>query len=97
MPLMQTLGIRLYDIRALADLAQAKALIGDKGLTCRVIDDIKMMHWTTEQIRDAVRRICETGKQGGHCLFGTSMMLLAIPEQNIRALIDAAFEYGRLS
>jgi uroporphyrinogen decarboxylase len=89
------LGIGVYYISPLADLAQAKALIGQKGLTCGVIDDIKLITWTPEQTRAEVKRMCEIGKPGGHFLFGTGVMPMAVPEENIRAMLDAAFEYGR--
>jgi len=77
------------------DLAEAKRLIKGKGLTSGVLDDIKMIHWTEQQTRDEVKRIMELGKPGGHFLFGTGFMPLNIPEENIIAMLDAAFEYGR--
>jgi uroporphyrinogen decarboxylase len=40
--------------------------------------------------------MCEIGKPGGHFLFGTGVMPMAIPEANIKVMLDAAFEYGRL-
>lgn len=91
----EELKIAAYYISPLADLAEAKAIIGDRGLTCGVIDDIKMINWTPEQTRAEVRRICETGMPGGHFLFGTGAMPLAVPEANIRAMLEAAFEFGR--
>lgn len=100
---MDELGITLHYTSPQADLAEAKAAIdgrlhrfGGRGLTCGVIDDIRLIHWTPEQTRDEVRRICEIGKPGGHFLFGTGVMPMAIPEANIRAMVDAAFEFGRL-
>lgn len=87
-------GITVHYISPMADLAEAKALIGDKGLTCGVIDDIKMIRWTPEQTRAEVKRLCDVGKPGGHFLFGTGAMPLAVPEANIRAMLEAAFEYG---
>lgn len=93
-PVMTELGIGCYYISPLADLAEAKAIIGDKALTCGVIDDIKMLNWTPAETRAEVRRICEIGKPGGHFLFGTGVMPLGVPEANIRAMLDAAFEYG---
>jgi len=89
------LKIGVFYISPLADLAEAKAIIGDSGLTCGVIDDIKMMHWTPEQTRAEVRRMCEIGMVGQHFLFGTGVMPLGVPEENIRAMLDAAFDYGR--
>jgi uroporphyrinogen-III decarboxylase len=94
---MSELGIGVYYISPMADLAEAKAIIGKKALTCGVIDDIKMVHWTPEETRAEVKRMCEIGKPGGHFLFGTGVVPLAVPEANIRAMLDAAFEYGRLS
>lgn len=90
------LDIKTHYISPLSDLAEAKRLINSRGLTCGVIDDIKMIHWTEQQTRAEVKRIIDIGKPGGHFLFGTGVMPLAIPEANIRAMLDAAFEYGRL-
>ena len=90
------LDIRVHYISPLADLAEAKTMIGARGLTCGVIDDIRMLHWSEAETRAEVRRLCEIGKPGGHFLFGTGVMPLAVPEANIRAMLDAAFEYGRL-
>ncbi|TAN48559.1 MAG: uroporphyrinogen decarboxylase [Methylococcaceae bacterium] len=94
---MDELHIGAYYISPQADLAEAKAIIGSQGLTCGVIDDISLIHWTPEQTRAEVRRICETGKPGGHFLFGTGVMPQAVPEANIRAMLEAAFEFGSYS
>ncbi len=80
----------------LDDLTTAKRIINTRGLTCGVIDDIKMIHWTVEETRAEVKRIIDIGKPGGHFLFGNGVMPLAVPEANIRAMVDAAFEYGGL-
>lgn len=90
------LGIGVYYISPLSDLAEAKAIIGQQGLTCGVIDDIKLARWTPEETRAEVKRLCDIGKPGGHFLFGTGVMPLAVPEANIHAMIEAAFDYGRL-
>lgn len=105
---MDELDIAIHYVSPLADLAEAKAIIdarlpnhGGKGLTCGVIDDIRLIRWTPEQTRAEVRRMCgigtRGGKQGSHFLFGTGLMPMAIPEANIVAMLEAAFEYGRLS
>lgn len=91
---MDELGIMIHYVSPLADLAEAKAIIGGRGLTCGVIDDIKMISWTPEETRAEVRRICEAGMTGGHFLFGTGVMPQAIPEANIKAMLDAAFTFG---
>ena len=92
---MAELGIGVYYVSPMDDLAQAKAEIGAKGLTCGVIDDIRMIDWTPEETRAEVKRICDIGMPGGRFLFGTGVMPMAIPEANIKAMLDAAFEYGR--
>ncbi|MCQ8116950.1 uroporphyrinogen decarboxylase family protein [Methylomonas rosea] len=90
------LDIKTHHISPLADIAEAKRLINTRGLTCGVIDDIKMIHWSPEQTRAEVQRIVEIGKTDGHFLFGNGIMPLAVPEANIQAMVAAAFEYGRL-
>ncbi len=90
------LDIKTHYISPLSDLAEAKRIINKRGLTCGVIDDIKMIHWTQEQTRAEVKRIIDIGKPGGHFLFGTGVMPLALPEANIRAMMEAAFEFGKL-
>jgi uroporphyrinogen decarboxylase len=93
---MSELDIGVYYISPMSDLAEAKAIIGQRALTCGVIDDIKMINWSAQETRAEVKRLCETGKPGGHFLFGTGVVPLAVPEANIKAMLDAAFEYGRM-
>jgi uroporphyrinogen decarboxylase len=93
--IQETLKIGSYYISPMADLTEAKAIIGTNGLTCGVIDDIKMIHWSPQQTRAEVKRLCDIGKVGGHFLFGTGVMPLQMPEENIVAMLEAAFEYGR--
>lgn len=90
------LGIRVFYVSPLADLAEAKRLVGDRGLTCGVVDDIKMIRWTAEETRAEVERLCGIGRPGGHFLLGTGVMPQAVPSANIRSFVDAAFEFGRL-
>jgi uroporphyrinogen decarboxylase len=91
---MDELGINVHYVSPLADLAEAKTIIGSRGLTCGVIDDIKLVRWTPEQTRAEVERICAIGKPGGHFLIGTGVMPMSVPEENIRAYLAAAFEFG---
>lgn len=90
----EELGIGAYYISPLADLAEAKAAIGANGLTCGVIDDIRMAGWTAEETRAEVRRLCAIGRPGGRFLIGTGVMPQAVPAANIRAFVDAALEFG---
>ena len=89
-------GIGVYYLSPLDDVAEGKRIIAGRALCCGVINDIKLIDWTPEQVRHEVRRIIEAGKPGGKFLFGTLVMPLDIPDENIRAMLDAAYEYGRL-
>lgn len=92
---LEKTGIGAYYISPLDDLAEAKAMIGDRGLTCGVINDIRLIDWSEAEIRAEVKRLMDAGKPGGHFLFGTAVMPLEISEANIRTMLDAAFEYGK--
>jgi len=91
---MDELDINIHYVSPMDDLSEAKAIIGSKGLTCGVINDIKLIQWSPEQTRAEVKRMCEIGKPGGHFLFGTGVMPMAVPEANIKAMLAAAFEFG---
>jgi uroporphyrinogen decarboxylase len=92
---LDELKIGVYYISPLADLAEAKAIIGTRGLTCGVIDDISLIAWTPQQTAAEVKRMCEIGMVGEHFLFGTGVMPLGVPEATIKAMLAAAFEYGK--
>lgn len=87
-------GIGAYYPSPLDDPAQVKRIIAGRGLCSGVINDIPMIDWTPERVRQEVRTIIEAGKPGGKFLFGTLVMPYRIPEENIRALMDAAIEFG---
>ncbi|TAN42543.1 MAG: uroporphyrinogen decarboxylase [Nitrospirae bacterium] len=89
------LGLGAYYLSPLDDIAEGKRIIGERGLTCGVINDIKLIDWTPEEIRSEVKRMLEAGMPGGKFLFGTLVMPYGIPEGNIRAMLEAAYEYGR--
>ena len=91
---MDELKIGSYYISPMADLAEAKAIIGNKGLTCGVIDDIQMIRWTPAQTRAEVKRLCAIGMPGQHFLLGTGVMPLDVSEANIQAMVAAALEFG---
>ena len=88
-------GIGAYYVSPLDDLAVAKHTIGSRGLTCGVINDIRLIEWSPAEIRQAVKRMLQTGMPGGRFLFGTGVMPYCIPETNIRTMLDAAYEYGQ--
>ena len=91
---MAELGIGVYYLSPQDDLAEAKTLIGGKALACGVIDDIQLIRWTPEETRAEVKRLCAAGMVDGRFLFGTGVMPQAVPEANIEAMVNAAFEFG---
>ena len=92
---LERTGIGAFYISPLDDLAEAKRIIGDRGLTCGVINDIKLIYWSEAEIRREVRRMLAVGMPGGRFLFGTGVMPIAIPEANIHAMLEEACESGR--
>lgn len=89
------LGIGVFYLSPMDDIAEGKRLVAGRGLTCGVINDIKMIDWTQDQVRAEVKRMIDAGKPGGKFLFGTLVMPYNIPEENIWAMLKAAYEYGR--
>jgi uroporphyrinogen decarboxylase len=77
------------------DITEGKLLVGKRGLTCGVINDIMLLEWSKQEIIAEVKRMIEAGKPGGKFLFGTLLMPYAIPEENIRTMLEAAYKYGR--
>ena len=91
---IEKFGIKTYYLSPWDDVAEGKRIIAGRGLTCGVINDIKFIDWSPAEIRTEVKRIIEAGMPGSQFLFGTLVMPLKIPEANIRALLDAAYEFG---
>lgn len=89
------LGIGVFYLSPMDDIAEGKRLVAGRGLTCGVINDIMLLEWSQEEIRAEVKRMIEAGKPGGKFLFGTLVMPYNIPEENIRTMLEAAYEYGR--
>lgn len=92
---LERTGIGAYYLGPFDDVRAGKAILGRRALTCGIINDIRLIDWSPEEIRAEVRRIVEAGRPGGRFLFGTGVMPCGIPEANIRAMLDAAFEFGR--
>ena len=92
---LERTGIGVYYLSPMDDIAQGTELIGGRGLTCGVVNDIALIDWTPEEIDREVARMISAGKPSGKFLFGTGVMPRAIPERNIRALMEAALRHGR--
>jgi uroporphyrinogen-III decarboxylase len=91
---LEKTGIGVYYLSPLDDVAEGKKIIAGRALTCGVFNDIRLIDWTREEIRNEVRRLIQAGMPGGRFLFGTGVMPYQIPEENIRAMLEAAYEFG---
>ena len=92
--LMEQTPLRAYYINPFDDIAEAGAILAGQALLAGSINDIRLMDWSREEIDGQVRRIMEQGKRLGGFVFATLMMPYAIPEENIRTMLEAAFRYG---
>lgn len=91
---IEQLEISTFYLSPLDDLAEGKKIINGRALTCGVINDIKLIDWSKEEIRTEVKRMLAAGMPGGKFLFGTLVMPYAIPEENIRTMLEAVYETG---
>ncbi|MDD5669709.1 MAG: uroporphyrinogen decarboxylase family protein, partial [Candidatus Omnitrophica bacterium] len=88
-------GITTYYLSPMADIREGKKIIAGRALCAGVINDIKLIDWSGEEISHEVKRMLDAGMPGGKFFFGTLVMPYAIPEANIRAMLDAAYEFGK--
>jgi uroporphyrinogen decarboxylase len=91
---IKRLGIGVYYLSPLDDIAEAKKIIAGRALCAGVINDIKLVDWSKEEIRKEVKRMIDAGMPGGKFFFGTLVMPYGIPDENIKAMLDAAYELG---
>jgi len=94
--ILERTGIGAYYLSPLEEIAEGKRILGERALCCGVINDIKMIDWSRDQVAAEVKRMIDVGKPGGRFLFGTLVMPCGIPEENIRAMLEAAYRYGSL-
>ncbi|WP_255210716.1 uroporphyrinogen decarboxylase family protein [Methylogaea oryzae] len=59
----ERLGIRVYYLGPEDDVAEGKRLVGGQGMACGVINDIKLLRWSTDEICAEVRRIVEAASR----------------------------------
>jgi uroporphyrinogen decarboxylase len=89
-------GIQTFYPGPLEDVGESMHIINGRALCAGVINDIKLLDWTPDEVRAEVRRIVQDGLRVGNKLFfGTVVMPYGIPDENIKAMIDAAKEFGR--
>jgi uroporphyrinogen decarboxylase len=93
---IREVGISVFYPSPMEDITESMRIIDNRALCAAVINDIKLLDWTPEEVRTEVKRIVQSGlKVGNKLFFGTVVMPYGIPEENIKAMIDAAKEYGR--
>jgi uroporphyrinogen decarboxylase len=93
---IREVGISVFYPGPLDDITESMRIINNRALCAAVINDIKLLDWTPDEVRAEVKRIVQSGLQvGKKMFFGTVVMPYGIPEENIKAMIDAAKEYGR--
>ncbi|MDA8135089.1 MAG: uroporphyrinogen decarboxylase family protein [Desulfobacteraceae bacterium] len=88
-------GAGAYYLNPFDSIPGAKAKIGKKGLLVGVINCMKLVTWTRDEVRADVKRIMEQGMPGGGFLMGPLMMPYAIPEKNLHSMMEAAHEFGQ--
>jgi len=76
----QRTGIGAYYLSPLDDVAEGKQIIAGRALCCGTINDIRMIDWRPDKVRQEVRRIVLAGKPGGRF--------------RVRAAFDAAGHSG---
>jgi uroporphyrinogen decarboxylase len=93
---IREVGISVFYPSPMEDIAESMRIIDNRALCAGVINDIRLLDWTPDEVRAEVKRIVQSGLEAGHkFFFGTVVMPYGIPEENIKAMIDAAKEYGR--
>ncbi len=93
---IREVGIGVYYPGPMEDIGESMRIIDNRALCAGVINDIRLIDWSPDEVRAEVKRIVRGGLQHGRKLFfGTVVMPYGIPEVNIRAMIEAAKEYGR--
>ncbi|MCG8701004.1 MAG: hypothetical protein MI922_23330, partial [Bacteroidales bacterium] len=92
--LINECGFGAYYLHPFDNIKEAKNIINKRALFAGVINDIKLVSWTPNEIRAEVKRILEDGMVGGGFIFGTLVMPYAIPEKNIKTMLETAYEYG---
>lgn len=93
-PILESTGLGAFYLNPFDDVAGAKRILAGRGLCVASINDIRLIDGSPKEIREEVRRIMAEGAPGGGFVFGTLLMPAMIPEDNIRAMIEAAHEFG---
>ncbi|PKK88893.1 MAG: uroporphyrinogen decarboxylase [Candidatus Wallbacteria bacterium HGW-Wallbacteria-1] len=94
---IERLGVFNFYLSPMADISEGRRIVNGRGLTCGVFDDMKLLRFSRDEIRTEVKRILHEGMPGNRFAFGVQGMPLGITEENIRYMLEAAFEFGAAS
>ncbi len=89
-------GIGTYYLSPFDDIEEAKRVVAGRAVVAGVVNDIRLVDWSRDQIVAEVDRILDAGMPGGRFFFGTLVMPLAIPESSIDLMLATAYEHGRV-
>ncbi len=92
--IMQKTKISTYYLSPMDDIKEGKNIVAGRAVCGGVINDIKLIDWSKDEIRNEVKRMLDAGMPGGKFFFGTLVMPYSIPEENIQAMLEAAYEFG---
>ena len=81
----------------MSNLAELKALYGDRIVFCGGIDTHRVLpHGTPEQVRQEVKRVIEIlGPGGGYMVSSVHTIMNDVPAENILAMVDAVKQFGK--
>jgi uroporphyrinogen decarboxylase len=85
----QRVGLRAFYPGPTDDLAAVRRAVGPDALVAGVVNDVRLVDGSMDDVRAEVRRVFAHAP-GGPFLFGTVLMPLAMPEPHVRALVDEA-------
>ena len=94
---MNRLGITSFYNSPYDDITETKKIAAGKAICSGVINDIRLIDWSADEVKAEVQQIIDKGKAGGKFIFGTLVMPFQIPENNIRSMLETAYSYGRYS
>jgi uroporphyrinogen decarboxylase len=93
-PLLEQIPIQTFYLSPLDSVSEGKKAVNGRALTCGVVNDIKLVNMSNDEIVTHVKSLIDAGKPGGKFLLGASALPYEISETKIRTMLDTAYEYG---
>ncbi|MFA6401212.1 MAG: uroporphyrinogen decarboxylase family protein [Salinivirgaceae bacterium] len=92
---IEKLRLSTFYLSPFDNIDEGMKTIAGRALGAGIINDLMLVDWTKEEIRTEVKRMLDAGMKSDKFFFGTLVMPLSIPDENIRAMLETAYEYGR--